>query len=95
MRLANFKAPTEPRWWEWGGIFHPVNVSKRGITLDLTRSAGVEVFERLVRDADVVVENYTPRVMDQFGLGWDRLKEVNPRLGDGPDAGVRPRRAVA
>ncbi len=80
MRLANFKAPTEPRWWEWGGIFHPVNASKRGITLDLTRSAGVEVFERLVCDADVVVENYTPRVMDQFGLGWDRLKEVNPRL---------------
>ncbi len=50
------------------------------MTLDLTRPAGVEVFERLVRDADVVVENYTPRVMEQFGLGWDRLKEVNPRL---------------
>ncbi len=80
MRLANFKAPTEPQWWEWGGIFHPVNASKRGITLDLTRPAGVELFERLVRHADVVVENYTPRVMDHFGLGWDRLKEVNPRL---------------
>ena len=80
MRLAGVKAPTEPRWWEWGGIFHVVNASKRGVTLDLTRPAGVEVFERLVRDADVVVENYTPRVMEQFGLGWDRLKEVNPRL---------------
>ncbi len=80
MRLAGVKAPSEPRWWEWGGLFHPVNASKRGVTLDLTRPAGVEVFERLVRDADVVVENYTPRVMEQFGLGWDRLKEVNPRL---------------
>ena len=80
MRLAGVKAPTEPRWWEWGGIFHVVNASKRGVTLDLTRSAGVEVFERLVRDCDVLVENYTPRVMEQFGLGWDRLKEVNPRL---------------
>lgn len=80
MRMAGTKAPTEPRWWEWGGIFHVVNTSKRGVTLDLTRSAGVEVFERLVRDCDVLVENYTPRVMEQFGLGWDRLKEVNPRL---------------
>jgi crotonobetainyl-CoA:carnitine CoA-transferase CaiB-like acyl-CoA transferase len=80
MRLATFKPPTDPRWWEWGGLFHPVNASKRGVTLDLTRPAGVEVFERLVRDADVVVENYTPRVMEQFGLGWERLKELNPRL---------------
>jgi crotonobetainyl-CoA:carnitine CoA-transferase CaiB-like acyl-CoA transferase len=80
MRMAGVKAPSEPRWWEWGGIFHPVNASKRGVTIDLSRPAGVELFERLVRDADVVVENYTPRVMDQFGLGWERLHEVNPRL---------------
>jgi crotonobetainyl-CoA:carnitine CoA-transferase CaiB-like acyl-CoA transferase len=80
MRMATVKAPSEPQWWEWGGIFHPVNASKRGVTIDLSRPAGVQVFERLVRDADAVVENYTPRVMEQFGLGWDRLKEVNPGL---------------
>ena len=61
-------------------MFHAVNVNKRGVTLDLTTPEGVDLLERLVGTADVLVENYTPRVMDQFGLGWDRLHEVNPRL---------------
>src|SRR5205807_9118827 len=65
-------------WWEWGPLFHSVNVGKRGITLDLTRPEGVDLFERLLRTADAVLENYTPRVMEQFGLGWDRVHEVNP-----------------
>ena len=38
------------------------------------------MFERLLRTADVVIENYTPRVMEQFGLGWERLHEINPQL---------------
>ena len=38
------------------------------------------MFERLVQTADVLIENYTPRVMDQFGLGWQRLHELNPEL---------------
>lgn len=80
MRYAATKPPSVDQWWEWGPIFHAVNIDKRGITLDLTRPDGVEVFERLVRSADVLLENYTPRVMDQFGLGWERLHEVNPEL---------------
>jgi crotonobetainyl-CoA:carnitine CoA-transferase CaiB-like acyl-CoA transferase len=61
-------------------MFHGANGGKRGITLDLTRPEGVAVFERLLQTADVVIENYTPRVMEQFGLGWERLHEVNPQL---------------
>ncbi|TMK67815.1 MAG: CoA transferase, partial [Actinobacteria bacterium] len=80
MRYSSTKPPTEDRWWEWGPLFHAVNVGKRGITLDLTQEAGSEMFERLVATADVLVENYTPRVMDQFGLTWDRLHAANPRL---------------
>jgi crotonobetainyl-CoA:carnitine CoA-transferase CaiB-like acyl-CoA transferase len=80
MRLSSTRPPSEPGWWEWGPIFHAVNSSKRGITLDLSRSEGVGVFERLVAKADMVVENFTPRVMENFGLGWERLREVNPRL---------------
>lgn len=80
MRFASVKSPTEDRWWEWGPLFHGVNVGKRDVTLDLTRPEGVETFERLVGTADVLVENYTPRVMEQFGLGWERLHEVNPDL---------------
>ncbi|MCU1449861.1 MAG: L-carnitine dehydratase/bile acid-inducible protein [Acidimicrobiales bacterium] len=78
MRFASTKPPTEDRWWEWGPIYHAANTGKRGITLDLTRPEGVEMFERLLATADVLVENYTPRVMEQFGLGWDRVHAVNP-----------------
>jgi crotonobetainyl-CoA:carnitine CoA-transferase CaiB-like acyl-CoA transferase len=80
MRYASTKPPTEDRWYEWGPVFHGANTGKRAITLDLTRPEGIAVLERLLTTADVLVENYTPRVMDQFGLGWDRLHALNPRL---------------
>lgn len=80
MRMSATRRPGADRWWEWGPIFHGANVGKRDITLDLSSSAGVDLFERLARTAHVVIENYTPRVMDHFGLGWDRLRSVNPGL---------------
>ncbi len=78
MRYASVKRPGDGDWWEWGPLFHAVNMGKRGITLDLTRPEGIEVLERLLRTADVLVENYTPRVMEQFGLDWPRVHEINP-----------------
>src|SRR5438067_2144237 len=80
MRYTSVKPPTEDRWWEWGPLYHAVNTAKRGITVDLTRPEGVALFERLLGTADALLENYTPRVMEQFGLGWERVHEVNPRL---------------
>jgi crotonobetainyl-CoA:carnitine CoA-transferase CaiB-like acyl-CoA transferase len=78
MRYSSVKPPSEDRWWEWGPLFHSVNAGKRAVSLDLGDPAGKDAFERLVRTADLVVENFTPRVMDQFGLGWDRISELNP-----------------
>jgi len=80
MRFASARTPTDEKWWEWGPVYHSVNAGKRGITLDLTRADGKATFERLVSSADVRVENYTPRVMEQFGLDWDHLRAINPRL---------------
>jgi crotonobetainyl-CoA:carnitine CoA-transferase CaiB-like acyl-CoA transferase len=80
MRYASTKPPTTDEWWEWSPLFHNGNAGKRAITLDLTRPEGIAVFERLVGTADVLIENYTPRVMDQFGLGWDRVHAINPDL---------------
>jgi crotonobetainyl-CoA:carnitine CoA-transferase CaiB-like acyl-CoA transferase len=80
MRFASTRPPTEDRWWEWGPLFHTANAGKRAVTLDLTRPEGLDAFERLVATADVLVENYTPRVMEQFGLGWDHLHQRNPEL---------------
>jgi crotonobetainyl-CoA:carnitine CoA-transferase CaiB-like acyl-CoA transferase len=60
--------------------FVVVNCNKKGITLNLKTDEGKDVLRRLVRSADVLVENFTIGVMDRLGLGWDSLREVNPRL---------------
>lgn len=62
------------------GWFSGLNRNKLGITIDLTRPEGKELFKTLVRISDVVVENYTPRVMPNFGLDYPVLKEVNPAI---------------
>jgi crotonobetainyl-CoA:carnitine CoA-transferase CaiB-like acyl-CoA transferase len=67
------------RWWELSSFYICINTNKRGITLDLGTPQGVALAERLIGWADVVVENYTPRVMPKFGLGWERVHELNPR----------------
>ena len=80
MRFASTRPPTTDQWWEWGMVFHGANTNKRAITLDLRSPEGVAVAERLIADADVVIENFTPRVMEGFGLTWERLSALNPRL---------------
>jgi crotonobetainyl-CoA:carnitine CoA-transferase CaiB-like acyl-CoA transferase len=60
--------------------FNSVNRNKRDLALDLRTPEGRDLFLRLVKDADVVAENYTPRVMDRFGLGYATLAEVKPDL---------------
>ncbi len=57
-----------------------LNRNKRGITLNLKSEEGKEIFKKLVAKADVLLENYRPGVMDKLGLGYDVLKEINPRL---------------
>lgn len=66
--------------WNREGMFNKLNRNKRSLTLQLDTPAGRDAFERLVPLADVVIENYTPRVMPQLGLGYDRLRELNPGI---------------
>ncbi len=54
--------------------------NKKCITLDLRKPDGVVLLKRLVAQADVLVENFQPGTMEKWGLGWDVLSEVNPRL---------------
>lgn len=61
-------------WWKLLGR------NKRAITLYLGSPEGQEIFLRLVADADVVIENFRPGTLERWGLGYDRLSEVNPRL---------------
>ena len=67
-------------WWEYGWVFHAMNTNKRSVTLDLGSEDGRRLFTELVAGADVVIENFTPRVMEQFGLTADALLKVNPEL---------------
>ncbi len=66
------------RWYERSAMWQGTNLNKRDITLDLTSDAGRELVRRLVRDADVVVENFSPRVIEQFGLDYESLVELKP-----------------
>ncbi|MCA9504254.1 MAG: CoA transferase [Myxococcales bacterium] len=69
-----------PTLWEWSPVFHGANAGKRGITLNLDAEEGKALLRRLLEDADVVIENFSVRVMENFGLGWDVLHAINPRL---------------
>ncbi|MCH6578278.1 MAG: CoA transferase, partial [Proteobacteria bacterium] len=60
--------------------FMMMNRNKRGIAVDLKTEGGKEVVRRLLKTADVVIENYRRGTMERFGLGYDRLKEANPGL---------------
>ena len=57
-----------------------INQNKKGLVLDLKNPAGADLFKQLACKADVVVENFAPGLMDKMGLGWDTLRELNPRL---------------
>ncbi len=57
-----------------------LNHNKKGITLNLKADEGKEVLKKLVAKADVLIENYRPGVMEKLGLGYEVLKEINPRL---------------
>jgi len=63
-----------------GVSFLAQNPGKRSITLNLKNTAAREAFLKLVRSADVLVENFRPGVMKRLGLGYETLKDVNPRL---------------
>ena len=67
-------------WWEYGWVFHAMNTNKRSVTLDLQSEDGLHVVKDLISGADAVVENFSPRVMEQFGLGAEVLLALNPRL---------------
>jgi crotonobetainyl-CoA:carnitine CoA-transferase CaiB-like acyl-CoA transferase len=65
---------------EKSALFLHLNTNKRGITLALKTSAGKDLFLDLVRQVDVVVENFSPRVMPSLGLDYGTLEPLNPRL---------------
>lgn len=77
-----FSAAVRPRddalFYEKSALYHASNLGKRGITLDLGHPEGLAIAERLVEQCDVVAENFTPRVLEGFGLDYERVRALRP-----------------
>jgi len=61
-------------------FFRMVNRNKKSLRLDLKQAAGVEVFLRLAKDADVIVESFRPGVVDKLGIGYQTVQAINSRI---------------
>ncbi len=75
----------ESRYWgnskNGVGLYYKVlNRNKRSVTADLRTPLGVEIVKRLVKTADILVENFRPGTLEKWGLGWDVLSKINPGL---------------
>ena len=73
------------RTWEkepkdYSPSFCRLNRNKKSLTLNLKSSEGKEIFLRLARGADVIVENLRPGVVDRLGIGYQNIKKINPRI---------------
>jgi len=79
MRTAGGMFYGRDQWWEYSAFFLAANTNKRAITLDLDRPEGRAMLLELVEQADIVIENFTPRVLENFGLDWDVIHATNPK----------------
>lgn len=62
------------------GYYNWLNRNKLGVTLDLTTTRGSEIAKEIIKISDVLVENYSRGVMDNFGLDYESVKKVNPEI---------------
>jgi len=71
---------TPPSWNDESCYYLSSNRNKRSITIDLKSTEGIAIIMKLVQDADILVENFRTGTMEKLGLGYEVLKEINPRL---------------
>ncbi|MBK6288219.1 MAG: CoA transferase [Gammaproteobacteria bacterium] len=79
MRFASGFFPKDTPLWESSGVVHGANSGKYGLTLDMSTAAGLDLLKELIKTADIVIENFSPRVMDKYGLGWEQVQALNSR----------------
>jgi crotonobetainyl-CoA:carnitine CoA-transferase CaiB-like acyl-CoA transferase len=79
MRFSAGRPPSWDQWWEWGPVFLCSNNNKRDISVELSTEAGRAIALDLIAVSDLVIENFSPRVMENFGLEWDAVSSANPR----------------
>ena len=69
-----------PDWWEWGHMFAAANTDKLDITIDVGTDEGRDLMVRLIEWADVLAENFAPRVMENWHLDHDDVLAINPNI---------------
>jgi crotonobetainyl-CoA:carnitine CoA-transferase CaiB-like acyl-CoA transferase len=79
MRFSAGRPTSWDQWWEWGPVFLCSNNNKRGISVELGTDTGRAIARELIAASDLVIENFSPRVMENFGLEWDAVTAANPR----------------
>lgn len=79
MRMVGGAFIGREAWWEYSALYLGANLNKRGLTLDLGSAKGLELARRLIARCDVFVENFSPRVVEGFGLDWSAVHALNPR----------------
>jgi crotonobetainyl-CoA:carnitine CoA-transferase CaiB-like acyl-CoA transferase len=68
----------DEKFYEMSALFHACNLGKRGITLDLGHPDGLALAKQLIAQADIVAENFTPQVLDRFGLDYETVRSLKP-----------------
>lgn len=62
------------------GYFLRFNRSKKSITIDFSKPEGIEILKGLIKEVDIIVENFKPGMMDKFGLSYEEVKKINPEV---------------
>ena len=75
-----YKNEVDGEFWNRGANFYEQNRNKLGITLDLSRPVGLDILRQLIGISDVFAENFTPRVIRNFGLGYEELRQIKPDI---------------
>jgi crotonobetainyl-CoA:carnitine CoA-transferase CaiB-like acyl-CoA transferase len=78
MRTAGGMFYGKPQWWEYSAFFLQANTNKYDVTLDLDRPEGRALALEIAARADIVIENFTPRVVEAFDMDWDVIHAINP-----------------
>src|SRR3990172_8579291 len=81
IELGNYSRWMEPTIGEYGVYFHALNRDKKSMKLNLKAEDGKKIFKKLVKKGyDTIVESFRPGVMDRLGIGYNTLREINPRV---------------
>ncbi len=80
MRFNTLVSMKEDQWWEWSPLFQGPNTGKRSLALDMASERGRDLARRLVAECDVIVENFSARVFESWGLDYDEIRKIRPDI---------------